>query len=173
METGHVFPVEADPAVVETVRTALKAVGMTTGATHTEVRSTMDGPVVIEINARPAGGMIPELVRLATGIDLLEQQLRAVAGLPLALEPARSRVAGIRFLLAPAAGVLARVAGVAEASRVPGVNRVIVTASPGAAVEPARDFRHRLGYVIAVGDGTAAVESSLDSAMDLLRIELT
>jgi S-sulfo-L-cysteine synthase (3-phospho-L-serine-dependent) len=171
VETGHVFPVDGGP-VVETVRAALKAVGMTTGATHTEVRSTVDGPVVIEINARPAGGMIPELVRLATGVDLLEQQLRAVAGLPLLLEPARDRVAGIRFLLAPAAGVLAGVAGVAEAARVAGVNRVVVTASAGAFVEPARDFSHRLGHVIAVGDTEAAVETSLDEAMNLIRIEL-
>lgn len=173
VETGHVFPAEPDAAVVEAVRTALKAVGMTTGATHTEVRSTVDGPVVIEINARPAGGMIPELIRLATGVDLLEQQLRAVAGLPLLLEPARERVAGIRFLLAPAAGVLGRVGGVEDATRVPGIDRVVVTAVPGSFVEPARDFSHRLGYAIAVGGDAAAVESSLDTALSLIRIELT
>lgn len=172
VETGHVFPVEHD-AAVETVRAALKAAGITTGATHTEIRSTADGPVVIEINARPAGGMIPELVRLATGVDLMEQQLRAMTGLPLLLEPSRSRVAAIRFLIAPTAGVLAGIEGVEEASRVPGVNRIVVTAKNGSFVEPARDFSHRLGYVIAVGDDEAAVESSLDSAMAVIRIETT
>src|SRR5829696_1254613 len=105
VESQHVFPASL-PAptaaeVTEVSRRALKATGFELGASHIELKLTEAGPAVIEINGRLAGGMIPELVRLATGIDLLEQQLRAVAGLPVNLEPSRERFAGIRFLLAP------------------------------------------------------------------------
>jgi cysteine synthase A len=170
VETGHIFPAEVE---VGGVPEALDAAGIRWGATHTEVRLTTRGPVVVEINARLAGGMIPELVRLSTGVDLLEQQLRASIGLPLLLTPTRQRFAGIRFLLAPKAGVLAGVDGVAEARRVPGVDRVVVTAAEGAAVLPAQDFSHRLGYVIAAGETPDAVDAALSQAMGCLRIELS
>jgi biotin carboxylase len=170
VETGHLFPAGEQ---IEGVGQALDAAGIQWGATHTEVRLTPRGPVVVEINARLAGGMIPELVRLATGVDLLEQQLRAAIGLPLLLAPTRERFAGIRFLLAPTAGLLARVHGLDEARRVPGVDRVVVTAAEGAAVLPARDFSHRLGYAIAAGQTPDAVEAALAQALSCLRIELS
>jgi len=75
---------------------------VTLGATHTEVKLTPDGVAVIEVNPRLAGGTIPVLVEHAIGIDLLEQQVRAVAGLPVSLAPTRDRHAGIRFRLADA-----------------------------------------------------------------------
>ncbi|NHA00364.1 ATP-grasp domain-containing protein [Nocardioides sp. W3-2-3] len=74
----HVFPAPLDDAtaaeVTGVVRAALEATGLRHGAAHTEVRLSERGPVVIEINARPAGGMIPEAIRLAGGPDLLLQQ---------------------------------------------------------------------------------------------------
>jgi S-sulfo-L-cysteine synthase (3-phospho-L-serine-dependent) len=104
VERRHLFPAELPPAlasVVEyTARAAVEAAGVTLGATHTEVKVTADGVAVIEVNPRLAGGMIPALVEHATGVDLLEQQLRAAAGLPVSLTPTRREHAGIRFHLA-------------------------------------------------------------------------
>ena len=55
----------------ETAIAALDAVGFDFGPAHTEVRLTPAGPVVVEINPRLAGGMIPELVAHALGINLV------------------------------------------------------------------------------------------------------
>jgi cysteine synthase/biotin carboxylase len=170
VEIGHTFPAEAPTDVVTA---ALDAVGFRWGATHTELRLTSDGPAIVEINARLAGGMIPELVRLATGIDLLEQQLRAAIGLPLLLSPTRNRFAGIRFLLAPSPGVLTAVYGVEEAQRIPGIDRVVITAAEDTAVLPAQDFSHRLGYAVAAGDSPDEVDAALEEALGRLRIELS
>jgi cysteine synthase A len=176
VEHQHVFPAELPAAVTaqaeETTARALAATGFALGACHVEVKLTGAGPAVVEINARLAGGMIPELVALATGVDLLEQQLRAFAGLPVRLAPARSRRAGIRFLLPPAAGHLRAVAGTDAAREVPGVDRVVVTAAPGREVRPPRNAYDRLGYVIAAGDSAAEVERTLRAATDLIRVEV-
>lgn len=171
VETGHVFPAPSpvDGAGEVAVR-ALKAAGVRVGASHVEVKLTPAGPAVVEINARLAGGMIPELVQLATGIELLEQQLRAYAGLPVSLEPARSAYAGIRFLLAPWAGTLTGISGVEQARAVAGVDRVVLTASPGRAVRPARNAYDRLGSVIATGATPAEVEAALDAALGCLEV---
>jgi S-sulfo-L-cysteine synthase (3-phospho-L-serine-dependent) len=80
VEAGHIFPAPLSDEVAEemrsTVRAALQAVGVQNGATHTEVKLTSEGAAIIEINARLAGGMIPELIRYSTGIDMLENQIK-------------------------------------------------------------------------------------------------
>jgi cysteine synthase/biotin carboxylase len=176
VETGHLFPaaVCSDVAdeIADVARRALAATGFERGPAHVELKLTARGPVVVEINARLAGGMIPELVRLATGIDLLEQQVREAAGRPVRLASERSRHAGIKFLIASAAGRLAGVSGVQQAESVPGVDRVVVTGVVGRQVRPVRDAYDRLGYVIAVGDAPEQVEQALDKAAELVRIHV-
>ncbi|MGW8063890.1 pyridoxal-phosphate dependent enzyme [Streptomyces ziwulingensis] len=177
VETGHLFPAalppEAEAELAESARQALKAIGFELGPAHVEVRLTPAGPVVIEVNGRLAGGMIPELVRAATGIDLLDQHLRAVTGRPLALEADRARHAGLRFLTATESGRLTGITGAAEAARVPGVESVVTTGAPGRTVRPPRDAYDRLGHVLAVGSTPQDVETALNTATALIRVETT
>jgi cysteine synthase A len=178
VETGHHFPAALAPdaagRLVWLARDALTAVGVREGPTHVEVKLTAGRAAVVEINARLAGGMIPELVRLVDGIDLIEQQVRAAVGLPvdLAPVPGGDRCAGIRFVTADRAGTVLDVSGVDEAMRLPGVRRVFVSTSPGAVVAPARDAYGRIGHVIACGRDAAAVRMALDEAVGLIRVSL-
>lgn len=176
VETGHLFPAAVASGIAEQIadvaRRALAATGFDRGPAHVELKLTASGPAVVEINARLAGGMIPELIRLATGIDLLEQQVRAAAGRPVRLDPSRSRQAGIRFLTASAAGRLGGVSGVGQAERVPGVDRVVVTGTVGRQVRPVRDAYDRLGHVIAAGDAAEQVVQALDEAAGMVRISV-
>ncbi|KND33192.1 pyridoxal-phosphate dependent enzyme [Streptomyces acidiscabies] len=176
VESRHLFPAGLPArdraALVDAVTAALTACGVALGPTHTEVRLTADGPVIIEINPRLAGGMIPELIRLATGVDLLEQQLRAAVGQAPVLTPTREGYAGIRFLIPGREGVLARVDGVPAATAVTGVDRVTVTGRAGARVRPARNAYDRLGHVIASAPTPAAVDGALDTAVAAVRLEI-
>jgi cysteine synthase A len=174
VETGHLFPADLPDsvaaAIAGTARQALAATGFTRGPAHVEIKLTGSGPAVVEINGRLAGGMIPELVRLACGVDMLEQQLRAVAGRPVRLTADRVRYAGIGFLIAPAAGRLARIRGADAARRVPNVERVVVSGVAGRMVRPARDAYDRLGYVIATGGSRPDVTRALDAATELVQV---
>ncbi|MGN9909259.1 ATP-grasp domain-containing protein [Phytohabitans sp. LJ34] len=166
VETGHVYPADVDAATGEALvgaaRAVLDATGVHFGPTHTELRLGPDGPVVIELNCRLAGGMIPELVRLSTGVDLIEQQLRCATGEPLRLPEMRTgRWAGIRFVTAPRRGVFAGVTGIEQARRHPGVVRAAVTMRPGTAVDRPRNAYDRIGYVIVAGDSPAGVADAL------------
>jgi cysteine synthase A len=176
VELGHVFPAPlpaADAAQLESaVRAALAATGVDFGATHTELRLTADGPAVIEINPRLAGGMIPELIHRASGVNVLQQQLRAALGLPVQLQPSAHRVAGIGFLTADRSGDLLGLAGTAAAGRVPGVERVELTAKPGRPVRPARNAYDRLGYLIATGATAAEARSTLDQARAAITVQI-
>jgi cysteine synthase A len=176
VEYQHIFPADLAPQarhdMVDTVARALEATGFAYGASHVEVKQTANGCAIIEINARLAGGMIPELVRLATGVDLLEQQLRAFAGLPVLLDPVRARYAGVRFLLAPRSGRLVAIDGVATALAMPQVESVTITASVGATVARARDAYDRLGYVIATGESADDVRATLAAAGGQIRLTM-
>jgi cysteine synthase A len=176
VETGHDFPSAAPQAVREALaaaaRAALAAVGFDFGPAHTEVRWTAAGPVVVEINPRLAGGMIPELVRYATGIDLLDALLELLLGRPPALEPRRRHTAAVRFLMAGRRGRLAEVRGVEEAKRLPAVREVHVAKGTGAAVQPPENAYHRLGFVLAAGPDRRQVQADLERALELVRVEV-
>ncbi|GAB1516592.1 pyridoxal-phosphate dependent enzyme [Actinophytocola sp. KF-1] len=176
VETGHLYPAPLPAAtrreLVAVAEAALRAVRWHAGPAHTELRLTADGPKVVEINARLAGGMIPELVRLASGVDLVTQQLLIALGRPVRIEPSHDGHAGIRFLLAGRAGELSSVDGVDAVRRRPGVVDVAVTAGANAAVRPPRNAYDRLGHVIAAGDGTDEVVRELDAAVDAIRLRV-
>jgi hypothetical protein len=62
----------AETAVlVDYVKEALDALGIRFAFAHAEVMMTPDGPVLIEVGARPAGGDLPALCELATGDNAL------------------------------------------------------------------------------------------------------
>ncbi|MFD2169894.1 ATP-grasp domain-containing protein [Tumebacillus lipolyticus] len=176
VESRHIFPAKLAPEVEEEIRStvtrALAAIGVKNGATHTELKLTAAGAKIIEINARLAGGMIPELIRHATGIDMLEQQIRCSVDGPTDLHVVYDGHAGIRFIMADTQGVLADIRGVEAAKSVPGVQQVIVTGKPGAQVQPPQNAYHRLGSVIVKGDTYEATTVALDAALDKIEVVL-
>ncbi|GAA2695394.1 ATP-grasp domain-containing protein [Nonomuraea recticatena] len=175
VERGHVFPAPLPETTAATLtgaaRRALTAVGITHGVTHLEMKLIHGMGYVVEINARPAGGMIPEVIALSCGFDLVAAHLRAATGLPPPPPPTRFIPAGIAFLLAsqelrPLPGATLReVTGVSQAEAVPGVAAVTITAAAGAPVRPPTCSYDRLGYVIASGSGYAELAEALDTAL--------
>lgn len=168
LEWRHVYPADVDHRkAVAVAGRALESVGVRYGPSHVEVKIA-DGRVeIIEINNRLAGGMIPELIRLVDGVDLLEAQLRYAAGLPAreaVVTSDRPGYAGIQFLTAGRAGVVEEIAGAGEARRMPGVAQVSVTGRPGMTAGEPRSAYDRLGFVIATGVSRAQVLDRLAAA---------
>ena len=176
VELGHDFPAALEPAAADRVaaeaRAALDAVGFDFGPAHTEVRLTPAGPVVVEINPRLAGGMIPELVAHALGIDMVAALLDQLRGLPVDLEPRRAGCAAIRFLVAGRGGHLAGVAGLDEVRALPTVHEATLTKPPGAMLRPAEEAADRVGFVIASAARREPVLADLEQALRLLRLEI-
>lgn len=176
VETGHDHPAElpeaAEHAIREVTLAALAALGLGSGTAHVELRLTGDGPVLIEVNPRLAGGMITELVELATGIDLVAAQVAWAAGRAVSLAPSRRRWASLRFLLPDRDGVVRQVAGERAAREAAGVAQVVMNARPGDRVFLRGDFRDRVGHVRAWGDTPQDARERAEHARSLIRIEL-
>lgn len=177
VELGHDFPGEFEGDLSarseQAALDALRAVGYDFGPAHTEVRLPPGGEaVVVEINPRLAGGMIPELVFYATGIDLLAVLLEQLAGHVVDLEPNRQEVAAIRFLTAPRRGRLMAVEGMEEIRCQPLVREVSLNKKIGSEVWPAEEATARLGQVITSGPDRRQVIAAVEQGRDRLRIEV-
>ncbi|MFJ1742497.1 ATP-grasp domain-containing protein [Streptomyces microflavus] len=108
METAHL--VSAHDPLLDTVApiaaAALRAVGITDGVSHVEMKLTESGPRLIEVNARIGGDRIGELVRYATGVDLGRAAAAIACGRAPDLQPTRARSAAIGMVYPPADGII-------------------------------------------------------------------
>ncbi|MEV7990354.1 ATP-grasp domain-containing protein [Streptomyces sp. NPDC086077] len=154
IETGHMFPAALGPAGTEaaerTALGALKALGLTDGVVaHTEIKLTSAGPRVVEVNPRPAGNRITELVRHVTGIDLAAAFVDVALGRTPDLRRTDTglRSAAIGFLVPHTAGTLEALDGAGLAAA-PGVLEAHL-AEPGRPVTAAGSNNEYLGHVMA------------------------
>jgi argininosuccinate lyase len=169
VETGHDtpsrLPATCQQQLVEAAQDAVAALDLGWGAIHVELRLSPDGAEIIEVNPRLAGGMIPELLRLAYGIDLVDAQVRSAAGLPADLTSSVRCEAAIRFLTTAGNCTVGDPDEAADAAyTVPGVVDAAIYLAEGESAAPAEDFRGRIGHVISVSDridGTAPATADL------------
>lgn len=155
VETGHMFPADVDELdrtqLVVAAEEAIRAVGLDCGVVHTELRLTVAGPRIIEINPRPAGNQITELVRHVTGVDLP----RVAVELALGREPSLPSIesgplsAAVAMLVPTKAGVLNGIDGADTIAADPAVISAAFKA-PGHRTTMGVDNNSYLGSVIAI-----------------------
>ncbi|NEA56585.1 ATP-grasp domain-containing protein [Streptomyces sp. SID13666] len=147
-EVGHTVTAD-DPLLPEAAPVAVQAVralGVTDGVQHVEMRLTVSGPRIIEVNARIGGDLIGTLVRLATGLDLPRIAADLACGKIPDLAPTAHSTAAIEVLYPPAGGTL-------TACHFP--------VEPG----PQHPWLHQVAWLRDVGDRVALPpEGDLDSA---------
>lgn len=151
-ETGQFVPATLPAplagAVTAHAGAALRALGVRWGVTHTELKLTADGPRVIEVNGR-VGGYVADILRRATGYDLLRTAVQLAVGLRVQEpHPEFHRVAFRHYLAAPPHPVLVTAMhGVDELARIPGVSHVEMRARPGQSLDPRRGTQECFGVV--------------------------
>ncbi|AXG80784.1 ATP-grasp domain-containing protein [Streptomyces paludis] len=175
-ETGHTVDA-TDPLLAQiapAATAAVKALGITDGVQHVELRLVGGRPRLIEVNARIGGDMIGHLVRLATGIDLPKAAADLACGRAPDLAPTRSGAAGIRMLYPDASGTLtARHVNQPFAAHTPWLRQVqwIREIGDRLLLPPEGDlFTARVGFCIVTGRDTAEVDERLNTAADEITV---
>ncbi|WP_433204370.1 ATP-grasp domain-containing protein [Dactylosporangium sp. CS-047395] len=175
-ELGHTVdagdPLLSDPAILTVLRQTHEALGFTDGVTHTELRLTTAGPVVIEVNARLGGDLIPYIGGRASGVTPGLAAAAACCGIAPGVNTTRALVAGVRFLYAEADDTVIATIGFADGPLPEAVDRMVLVAGPGtvASPPPKGTTMGRLGYVTAVAPTAAEVAAALDAAAAALRV---
>jgi biotin carboxylase len=175
-EVGHYVdaadPLLADPVFTSVVQETHSALGFRDGWTHTEYMITADGPVLIEVNGRLGGDLIPYLGMLATGVDPGLVAAAAACGRAVTSRPTRRRVAGIRFFYVDRDDTTIDAISF-RASELPAtIDRAITVARPGATVSPPPKGTvwGRIAYATAIADTIATCGAALDAAEAALQV---
>ncbi len=175
-ETIYVTPSRA-PATVQgeiiaTTARAVRALGLTRGPIHAELRWNRDGAWILEVAARPIGGLCARILRFGAGMPYEEVILRHAVGEEMpGLTPERP-AAGAMMIPIPAGGVYEGVDGEDRSARVPGIDEVSITAKVGQIMIPLPEGSSYLGFLFASGADPVAVERSLRRANAELRFRI-
>ncbi len=174
-ETIYVTPSRQPDAVqaemAHTVQRATRALGLTEGPVHAEVRRNEAGTFMLEVAARSIGGLCARTLRFGMGVSLEELILRHAVGLPIQSLRREDRAAGVLMLPIPRPGVLRQVRGQEEARQVPGIEGVVLTVPAGERLVPLPEGDRYLGFVFARGPSAADVERALRTAQQHLVVE--
>ncbi|WP_245563511.1 ATP-grasp domain-containing protein [Longispora albida] len=177
VEIGHTVdaadPLLTDAELLKVLHDAHAALGYRTGNTHTEIMMTPDGPRIIEVNGRVGGDLIPYLGELATGVDTGLNACAVACGQPPSAEPARGRVAGVRFFWAEHDGTVIESVrfDFGPSGQPAAIDQLSAFAKPGSVRGPAKGtFDGRIALATAVGESLAEVEAALDAAGAALRV---
>lgn len=180
-ETLYVTPsrltAEEQADILDVTARAARALGLTHGPIHAELRTHGGRAQIVELAGRSIGGLCSRVFQLVAG-PLEDVLLAHAAGLPVPAlrrgeEDARpgARAAGVMMMPIPRSGVLRRVSGLDEARAVPGVDSVTVAIQPGDALRALPEGASYLGFLFAHGPTPAAVERSLRDGFAALRFE--
>lgn len=179
-ETIYVTPSRAKPVVqqsmVDQVAAAVRALGLRHGPVHAECRVNTSGVHILEVAARPIGGLCARAVRF-TGpqkscVPLEEVLLRHSLGEDITPWTPSRDASGVMMIPIPRRGVYRGVHGVNDASAVAGIDDVRITAKADEHLLPLPEGRSYLGFIFASGDDPARVEQSLRDAHDALTFDI-
>jgi biotin carboxylase len=180
IEMGHAFPAVLDPQTLRICSSAalewIALLGLDWGAAHIELRVHDGRAVPIEVNPRLAGGQITSLIKLATGLDLLEQMILMSAGCTFHTEQdfrAGPGAAAISNLISHRTGDLIAITGVERARKVPGVVDVAVIHDLPRHCSTATSNYDHIGYAIATGRDAIEAQSRADSGIAAIELHMT
>ena len=167
-ETIYVTPSRLLAEVLQDVRDvtarACRAIGLSDGSIHAEVRVNERGAWIIEVAARSIGGLCSRTLRFGTGTSLEELILRHALRLPEPAPARDPRAAGVLMIPIPRAGRLEGVAGVERARAVSDVEDVVISAHRGLRLVPLPEGSRYLGFVFSRAATPQRAEAALREA---------
>jgi len=166
-------PEAAQQAIRDTVERAVRALGLHHGPFHAELRANRNGVWMLEVAARPIGGLCSKALRFGGGVPLEELILRHATGEDVSTLRLADASSGVMMIPIPRGGVYQDVTGIGESRSVAGIEDVIVTAKVGQALVPLPEGATYLGFIFARGNEPAAVEQALRSAHAKLNFRIT
>ncbi|MBX7252002.1 MAG: ATP-grasp domain-containing protein [Candidatus Promineofilum sp.] len=166
------LPEATQVAIAATTAAAARTLGLWVGPVHAELRVNEAGVWLIEVAGRSIGGLCSQVLRFGIDASLEELILRQAVGLPLGDVGQRDRAAGVMMIPIPQAGLLRAVEGVDEATAVPLIDGVEITARLHYPLTPLPEGDSYLGFIFARGETPAEVEAALRQAHGRLRFAI-
>jgi hypothetical protein len=161
-------PASTQTDIQRAVGSAAAALGLHHGPIHAECRVNASGVFVLEVAARPIGGLCARALEFdgACGvrIGLEELLLRHALGESPEAWVRAAESSGVMMIPIPRAGVYRRTEGLDQAKQVRGVSDLRITAKPDQQLVPLPEGASYLGFIFAKGESPREVEAALREA---------
>jgi biotin carboxylase len=155
-------------AITEAAQRAITALGLTDGPIHAEMRVNAEGVWMLEIAARPIGGLCSRVLRFSGGKSLEEIILRHAIGEDISKERLEQGAHAVMMIPIPRAGVYGGVRGVSDALGV----EIAITAKEGQAMVPLPEGASYLGFIFSHADSPERAVQILRDAHAYLEFDL-
>ncbi len=176
-ETIYVTPSRVPPrdqqAILDCAQSAVTALGLQHGPIHAEFRFNERGPLVLEVAARPIGGLCAKALRFAENMPLEELIVRHALREKIAAIKREDSASGVMMIPIPSAGVYEGVENVEAAEKVEGIESVEITAKLQQKLVPLPEGASYLGFIFARGASPEFVENALREAHSKLRFQIS
>ncbi len=193
-------PAEMQSAILEATQRAIAALGLTDGPIHAEMRVNDGGVWMLEVAARPIGGLCSRVLRFGRAsteskTSRSEDRLAGMSAGPtstlgvtagptleeiLLLHAAGEDVSQVRLapgahavmmIPIPRAGVYRGVEGLERARSVDGIEEVVITAKEGQMMVPLPEGASYLGFIFSRAESSEKAEAALRESHRCLRFE--
>jgi biotin carboxylase len=176
-ETIYITPSRESPetqqALIAATRSAVRALGLTHGPIHAELRMQGGEAWVLEVAARPIGGLCARTLRFDDGAPLEELILRHAVGEDVSRARLSDPASGVMMIPIPkGGGIYQGVEGVERGAAISDVEDVIITAKEGQKILPLPEGASYLGFIFARAGSPARVELALREAHACLKFEI-
>lgn len=158
------LPAETQAAISARTAEAAAALGLREGPVHAELRINAEGVWLIEMAGRSIGGLCSTVLEFDAGVSLEELILLHAVGRPLPTTERVGGAAGVMMIPIPKGGMLRGVSGIEDATAMPGVTGVEITAPLNQPVTPLPEGASYLGFIFARGETAADAEQALRDA---------
>jgi len=166
----------AQQAILDTVQRAAAALGLTHGPVHAECRVNGDGVYILEVAARPIGGLCSRVLQFQDGEarrSLEHVLLVHACGGDISRASRESPASAVMMIPIPARGVFRRVAGEDDARGVPFVEDLRITAKRDQLLEPLPEAGSYLGFIFARAPDRGQAEAAVREAHARLAFTIT
>jgi len=175
-ETIYLTPSREDEdsqrAMIEVTRRAVRALGLTHGPIHAEARVNGEGVWVLEVAARPIGGLCARTLRFDRDTSLEELILRHAVGQDVSRSQLCDMASGVMMIPIPKAGIYEGVDGVKSAAKIRDVEDIVITAKEGQKIVPLPEGSSYLGFIFARAESPDRIEHALRKAHACLHFEI-
>lgn len=178
-ETIYVTPPAISPAlegqIAAEVQRATAAIGLVHGPVHAECRVGPNGVAMLEVAARPIGGICSRVLRFERdgGLASLEEVLlRHACGEDVSMYERESQAAGVMMIPIPKRGIYKGVSGQSAGTALPNVEAILITAKQDQLIEPLPEGDSYLGFILARAAESTTVVATLRAAHHALGFEI-
>ena len=178
-ETIYVTPSQVNAGIqsqiTEAVTRAAQAVGLYHGPVHAECRVNSKGVFVLEVAARPIGGLCAKMLRFERGAERIgfeDLLLLHAADVPTGDWRREHLASAVMMIPIPRSGTFRAVHGLEAAAAVPYIDEIQITAKPDQQLHALPEGASYLGFIFARAATASSAEGAVREAHARLRFTI-